>query len=147
EQFMHATGEIVIRGERHEVDCFAIRDRSWRQIRTEDPGGARRTPPIGWTPISYGEEFSLSVASIEAKDTDPRWLGLFDVPDDAPTHHAGWISRGGETLAIARVRRNVLEHHPRLHAAVRQELEIEDETGFVHRFSGEAISMAPMYSW
>lgn len=147
EQFMHATGELVLRDERHEIDCYAVRDRSWRQVRGEDPGGARRTPPLGWTPISYGEEFCLNVTSIEAKDTEPRWLGLFDLPDDAPTHHAGWISRHGETVGIQRVRRNVLEYHSTQHAAVRQELEVTDDTGRVHHFTGEAISLAPVYSW
>jgi hypothetical protein len=147
EQFMRVTGELVLHGERHEVDCLAVRDRSWLQVRGEDPGGVRRSPPIGWTPISFGEELSLNVTSIENKDTGPAWLGVYDVPDDAPTFYSGWIARGGETRAVVRVRRNVLEYHPVQYAAIRQELEIEDDQGHVHRFTGEAIAMAPMHSW
>jgi hypothetical protein len=147
EQFMQVTGELVLHGERHEVDCRAVRDRSWLQVRGEDPGGVRRSPPIGWTPISYGEELSLNVTSIENRDTGPAWLGVYDVPDDAPTFYSGWVARGGETRAVARVRRNVLAYHPTQFAALRQELEIEDEQGEVYRFTGEAIAMATMHSW
>ena len=147
EQFMHVTGGLTLRGERHEVDCLAVRDRSWLQVRREDPGGAKRTPPVGWTPISFGEELSLNVTSVENRDTKPAWLGLYDVPDGAPTHYSGWISRSGETRGVSRVRRNVLDHHPLQHAALRQELEVEDETGETYRFTGEAIAMSAMHSW
>jgi hypothetical protein len=147
EQFMQATGSLVLRGERHDVDCLAVRDRSWLQVRGENPGGAKKSPPIGWTPISFGEELSLNVTSIENRDTGPAWLGIYGIPDGAPTHYSGWISRSGQTRAVARVRRNVLEYHPSQHAALRQELEIEDERGETYRFRGEAVAMSAMHSW
>ena len=40
------------------------------------------------------------------------------------------------------MRRNVLERHPALHAATRQEIEAEDEQGRKYRFAGHAIAMA-----
>ncbi len=147
EQFMHATGELVLRGERHAVDCLAVRDRSWMQIRTEAPGGAKRTPPIGWTPISFGEDFSLNVTSVEHPDTDPAWMGLYELPEGAPLHYSGWLSHKGELRGITAVRRNVLEYHPTQFAAVRQELEVTDDAGEVHTFTGEAIAMSAMHSW
>ncbi|HYF24341.1 MAG TPA: tyrosine protein kinase [Baekduia sp.] len=147
EQFLQATGELVLRGERFEVDCLAVRDRSWNQVRVELPGGARPHPPIGWTPIAFGPELALNTAGFEAPDSDPAWRGLFDVPDDAPTHYESWISRDGEVQRITEVRREVLEYHPYLHAAVRQTLEVVDESGERLRFDGEAIAMAPMHSW
>jgi hypothetical protein len=45
------------------------------------------------------------------------------------------------------VRRNVLERHPELFAATRQEIEAEDERGAVHRFNGQAIAMAAIPAW
>lgn len=147
EQFMHATGELVLRGKRHAVDCRAVRDRSWLQIRGEDPGGVRRSPPIGWTPISFGEELSLNVTSFENPDTEPAWLGSVEVPEGAANFYSAWIARDGETRAVTRVRRDVLEYHPVQYAALRQELEIEDEAGDVYRFRGEALAMTPMFSW
>jgi hypothetical protein len=147
EQFMHVTGELVLRGERHAVDCLAVRDRSWLQVRGEDPGGVRRSPPIGWTPISFGAELSLNVTSFENPDTGPAWAGVVDVPDGTPNFYSAWIARDGETRAVARVRRDVLAYHPTQYAALRQELEVEDEQGEVYRFTGEALAMAPMHSW
>lgn len=147
EQFMHARGELVLRGERHEVDCLAVRDRSWLQVRTEPPGGAKRTPPIGWTPISFGPQLCLNVTSMGHPDTDPAWAGLYDLPAGAPTHYSGWISRGQQIRGIATVRRNVLEYHPTQFAALRQELEIVDETGEAYRFTGEAVAMSPVAAW
>lgn len=147
EQFMHCTGELVLRGERHEVDCLAVRDRSWNQIRGEDPGGARRTPPVGWTPISFGEDLSFNATSIEAPDTDPAWKGVCDVPDGAPTHLTAWVVRDGEPREVVEVRRNVLEYHPTQYAALRQEVEAVDEKGDRYRFFGEALSMSAVHSW
>ena len=53
EQFMRVTGELVLDGERHAVDCHAPRDRSWRQIRVEKRG-AVPVPPVGWSPMYFG---------------------------------------------------------------------------------------------
>jgi hypothetical protein len=147
EQFMRCTGEIVVDGERHAVDCFTPRDRSWRQVRTEQQGGAVPVPPIGWSPMCFGEDLIFNQISIEAPDTDPAWSGLYDVPADRPTHHYAWLYSDGDVRAITRVRRNVLEYHPEMHAALRQEIEAEDEDGRIYRFTGEAIAMAAIPAW
>ena len=146
EQFMHCTGELVVRGERFAVDCHAARDRSWRQIRTEDQG-AVKVPPVGWSPMYFGEDLSFNQISFEPLDTDPAWKGLYQVPADRPSHHYAWVRTDGEPRAIIRVRRRVLARHPALHAATRQEIEAEDETGRLYRFSGEAIAMAAIPAW
>jgi hypothetical protein len=146
EQFMHVTGELVVHGEPHEVDCHYPRDRSWNQVRVERRG-AVVTPPIGWSPMYFGEDLIFNQISFEALDTDPAWLGVYDVPADRPTHHFAWLYSDGEIKSITRIRRNVLERHPRLHAAVRQEIEATDEHGAVHRFSGAAIAMTAMPAW
>lgn len=147
EQFMRCTGELVLRGERFDVDCLAVRDRSWLQVRGETPGGVRRHPPLGWTPIAFGADLALNATSIEAADTDPEWAHVYDVPAGTPTHHAAWIVRDGEAREIVDVRRNVLEYHPTMFAATRQELEVTDEDGTTLRFTGEALSMSAMHSW
>ncbi|MGQ0631015.1 MAG: DUF7064 domain-containing protein [Sporichthyaceae bacterium] len=147
EQFMHASGRLVLRGQEYPVDCLAVRDRSWNQIRTEPPGGAKRTPPIGWTPISFGEDFALNVTSVEHPDTNPAWLGTCELAPGAPLHYSGWLSVKGELRAVASVRRDVTDYHPSQFAALKQRVEIVDDAGEVHRFTGEAIAMAPMHSW
>jgi hypothetical protein len=147
EQFMRCTGELVVNGERHAVDCYAPRDRSWRQVRVERQGGAVAMPPIGWSPMCFGEDLIFNQVSIESPDTEPAYTGIFDVPADRPTHHFAWLYSDGDVRAITRVRRNVLEYHPVLHAAVKQEVEAQDEEGRTYRFEGEAIAMSPVPAW
>jgi hypothetical protein len=148
EQFMHATGELVVNGERHEVDCHYPRDRSWNQVRVERRG-AVATPPIGWSPMYFGEDLIFNQISFEAPDTDPAWSGLYEIPDSAPTHHYAWVysAADGEAREIVNVRRNVLEYHPRNHMAIKQEIEARDERGRTYRFRGEAIASASLPAW
>jgi hypothetical protein len=143
---MRATGELTLHGERFAVDCPAVRDRSWRQVRTERRGSVP-VPPVGWSPMWFGEDLVFNQISYEAPDTDPAWLGVYEMPADRPTHHYAWVRADGETREVVRVRRDVTERHPVLHAAVRQEIEAEDEDGRVRRFKGEAIAMAPIPAW
>lgn len=145
EQIMHVTGELVLHGERHAVDCHAARDRSWRQVRVERRG-AVAVPPIGWTPMYFGPDLAFNQVGFEPLDTDPAWAGLYDV-GDRPSHHYGWVQRGSETRALTSVRRDVAEYHPRLHLPVRQVVEATDEAGEEYRFSGEAIACAAMPAW
>jgi hypothetical protein len=147
EQFMHCTGVLCLHDEKLDVDCYAVRDRSWNQVRTEDPGGAQKSPPIGWSPAYFGDDLAFNVTSFEAPDTSPAWSGLYDVPDGAPTSYYKWMVADGQALEIASVRRNVLAYHPVLGSAIVQELELVDETGAVHRFEGRALSVTPMHSW
>jgi hypothetical protein len=144
---MHVTGELRLRGERFDVDCLHVRDRSWNQVRTEDPGGARPHPPLGWTPICFGEDLALQTTSIEPPDSDPAWAGLYDLPEDAPLFFNSWVIRNGEPRALVEVRRTVHRYHPVLKAAIVQELEAVDGTGERYHFHGEALGMSPMHSW
>jgi hypothetical protein len=145
EQFMHMTGELVLDGTRHPVDCYAPRDRSWRQTRVERRG-AVASPPVGWSPMYFGPDLIFNQISFEPLDTNPAWAGLYDV-GDRPSHHFAWIQRGEETRSITRVRRNVLEYHPRIHLPMRQEITAQDECGEVYRFRGEAIACASLPAW
>jgi hypothetical protein len=146
EQFMHCQGELVLHGERFDVDCFAPRDRSWRQVRVEKHG-AVPSPPIGWSPMYFGDDLVFNQISVEAPDTDPTWAGIYEFPEGRPTHHYAWIVEDGETYDIVRVRRNVLEQQPVTYATLRQEIEAEDERGKIHRFTGEALATATMPAW
>jgi hypothetical protein len=147
EQFMRVEGEITLDGQTWTMDPYAVRDRSWSQVRTETRG-AVNVPPMAWTPACFDGEMMLNQIGIDAPDTDPAWKELYDVPADAPTHHWAWIAeRGGEARGITRVHRNVLEYHPRLHAATKQVMEVEDEAGRTYRFTGEAYAMAAVPGW
>jgi hypothetical protein len=146
EQFMHCTGQLELHGEHYDIDCYAVRDRSWRQVRKETQGGVP-VPPVGWSPMYFGPDLIFNQISFEAPDTDPPWLGVYEMPDGAPTHHFAWLHTNGETKRIIRVRRTVLERQPHTFASLRQQIEAEDEDGRMHRFAGEAIATATLPAW
>lgn len=146
EQMMHCTGEIVLHGERHAVDCFAGRDRSWRQVRVESIEGPG-LPPLAWSPVHFDEGLSFGQLSYEPLDTSPAWRGLYEVDPTARSHIYAWLYANGSPREVISVRRNVLEYHPTLPAAIRQQLTIEDATGASHHFEGEAIAMSPVPAW
>lgn len=57
EQFTHCTGTLKLNGKQYSIDCYPIRDRSWRQTRTEDEVAY---PPVGWLPMCFGENLSFN---------------------------------------------------------------------------------------
>ncbi len=145
EQFMHVVGTLSLDGVSYPVDCYAPRDRSWRQIRVERRG-AVPIPPVGWSPMYFGPDLIFNQISFEPLDTDPAWTGLYNV-GDRPSHHFAWIQRGDETRSIVWVRRNVLDYHPRIHMPIRQEITAQDDRGDTYRFLGEAIACASLPAW
>lgn len=147
EQFMHATGTLRLGDEEHAIDSHYPRDRSWGQVREERRGGPRPMPPVGWTPMYFGEDLIFNQISFEHPDSDPAWKGLFEFPEGAPTHHYAWVVEGGETKGITRVRREAQEYHPQLDVVIRQTVEAEAEDGTVYRFRGEAIAAANVPAW
>jgi hypothetical protein len=126
EQFMHCTGGLALKGETFTVDCHAARHRSWNEVRVEDRR-AVPTPPAAWTPMYFGDRLIFNQSCFA---------------DDRLTHRFAWILVDGELRQVTSVRREVLEYHPQLYAAVRQEIEAVEEDGRVHRFFGDAIAMA-----
>jgi hypothetical protein len=147
EQLMRCTGTLRVAGEEHAVDCHTFRDRSWAQVRREDPEGRRHVPPLGWTGVWFAGAYGLSAMSYEPADSDPAWLAVNEVPPGSPHHISGWAWRDGALHALTDVRRVVHERHPLLHAATRQELSATDSGGHEYRFTGTAIAMAPVHSW
>ncbi|WP_071023577.1 hypothetical protein [Mycobacterium talmoniae] len=53
----------------------------------------------------------------------------------------------GTVCRITEVRRRVIERHPVLGTASRQQLEIVDSSGARSRFEGRALAVSPMHSW
>jgi hypothetical protein len=147
EQIMRCTGELLIRGRRHAVDSFALRDRSLFQVREEPPEGSPAgMPPLGWSTVVFGDT-AFTQMGHESPEDDPVWAGMPGIdPERAQASH-GWVSRAGEVAELTSARRIVHERHPVLHAPLRQTLEAEDANGRSYRFEGEAVAMAPIFCW
>mgnify|MGYP002079135226 CR=1 FL=1 len=147
EQFMHVTGTLTLHGERYAIDSHYPRDRSWGQVREERRGGPRPMPPVGWSPMYFGEDLIFNQISVEHPDTDPAWADAFEFPAGAPTHHFAWVVENGVTKEIVRVHRQAHEYHPTLDVVTRQTVEAEAADGTVYRFTGEAIAAANVPAW
>ena len=150
EQMMRVTGELVLRGRSYEVDCFNPRDRSWSQIRTESRhrrAELQTLPPVGWTPMYFGEDLIFNSAGYVTPGTNPNWEGLYDVDPDKPSHYFAWMMVDGTDRPVERVIRTVHESHPVLHSAQRQEVEVTVEGGETFRFFGETTAMCNACAW
>ncbi len=143
EQFMHCSGSLTLAGQDYSIDCFAVRDRSWSQVRSE-----RRSELAAgvWSPMYFGPDLALNLHSYEHPDLDPAWAGSFDIPADKTLHY-GYVVRGDEIRKIVEARRNVLEYDPIQFVALHQELDIRDESGEEFHFAGQALSLCPIQSW
>ncbi|KEF51085.1 uncharacterized protein A1O9_12867 [Exophiala aquamarina CBS 119918] len=143
EQFMHCTGDLTLYGKTYKVDCYPARDRSWRQVRTEDEQNA---PPFGWTPMYFGPDLCFNYSGWEDPDKHPIWKGVYPVEEKSPFLFA-WLLVDGKLRHAKRVSREVTRYHPTLFSAMEQNIEVEDDQGAIWRFKGEAIAMAQLPSW
>lgn len=146
EQFMNCTGTVTLHGETYDVDCYPPRDRSWNQVRTEKHD-AVQMPPVAWTPVCFGEDFSFNQIGWEHPDTNPPFLPAYPIPADRPTHVYGWVHADGVTSHLASVRREVHERHPVSHLATHMTIETTDETGRDFRFEGRALALSSIPAW
>jgi hypothetical protein len=146
EQFMRCTGSLTLHGDTLDVDCFAARDRSWNQVRTEKHDAVQMAP-IAWTPICFGEDFSFNQIGWEHPETDPPFLAVYPVPADRPSHIYGWVHANGVTSLLESVRRTTHERHPVSHLSTRMTIEATDELGRDFRFEGTAIALAALPAW
>ena len=147
EQFMHCTGELTLHGRTYEIDCMPIRDRSWNQDRSEARRG-RIDLPVSWAPVWFDEDLYINTVGLEKADSNPAWAGLLDPPPaDYPGFNFAFVGRRNEVRAVTRVDRNVIEQHPTSHYPLKQEIEVEDETGETYQISGEALAHSPIVAW
>jgi len=119
DQTGHVTGTVVLDGERIDVDCYAMRDRSWGP-RTER--GYRR---VGYTWAASPETSLLT----------------FTAPGDGPeeTVHSGYVRRDGELAQIAGGTR-VVSRDPGTGWVTGIDLEVVDELGRTTSGHAEAVS-------
>ncbi|MET7773433.1 hypothetical protein [Nocardia sp. NPDC005366] len=118
DQTGHVTGFVVLDGERIDVDCFAMRDRSWG-TRTER--GYRR---VGYTWLA---------------DADLSLLTYAAPADDSDNIHSGYIRRQGDPIAITSGYRSV-DRDPEHGWISALELTVVDEHGAQFTATGRVQS-------
>jgi hypothetical protein len=133
DQAGHVTGEMVLHGERVEIDCYTVRDRSWGPR----PAGRPRKRKLADADVHSGTGgigYSFGVAS-------PRdaWL-VYSVPradDDMVV--CGFLLRDGEYAHVLAGERRV-EVDPKTGWVVHLEITATDDAGRELAVTGDAVS-------
>lgn len=142
EQPMRVRGEITLRGARHAVDCFNIRDRSWGKPRPEDH---MPLPPVSWMTGVFGEDFAFNCNVLDQFEENPELKGRFELPREK-TFNGGWVRREGAVQRIVSARKKIeREAGSRLPLIV--ELEFTDESGRVTALRGQLRAACPWQVW
>lgn len=142
EQPMRVRGEITLRGARHVVDCFNVRDRSWGKARPEDN---MPLSPVSWMTGVFGEDFAFNCNVLDQVEENPELKGRFELPREK-TVNGGWVRRDGVLSRIVSARKKVeREAGTRLPRAV--DLEFIDELGRATSIRGVLQAACPWQVW
>lgn len=141
EQVMHATGTLVLRGERHTVNCYPVRDRSWGEQR---PEAHAPVPPYTWVTGAFGTDFAFCVGSHDDPARNPDWIGKFDAPGGI--FKDGWVVVHGEQRRIVRASKITHREFP-LCRPLSHEYEFEDSAGEVYRLNGKVTAQSNWSGW
>ena len=104
EQPMHVTGDLVIRGEHHLVDCFAFRDRSWGKPRQETH---QPFPPYSWIAATFSPDFIVNCGVFDQAENNAELNGQFVMPKDR-TLAGGWLYRHSQLSRIVKADKRVI---------------------------------------
>jgi hypothetical protein len=142
EQPMKVHGELFLRGTRHEVDCFTIRDRSWGKPRQEDN---RRLPPLTTLQGVFSKDFSFSSLLFDDVSQD-RGFESFALPRDKLIPSGSWIYRDGKLGAIVKAQRIVQRNRNSFHTE-RMVLEVTDNLARTIIVTATTITTWPSYGF
>lgn len=118
DQTGRVTGTVLLDGEAIEVDCYAMRDRSW----------GRRN-----------ERGALRIGYCWGADADASFLTYSLPSDETDDVHGGYLRRGTESGYVVSGRR-VVERDPEHGWVTQLEVEGTDEQGRTFRAEGESVS-------
>ncbi|WP_280231726.1 DUF7065 domain-containing protein [Nocardia cyriacigeorgica] len=118
DQSGHVTGSLVLDGEQIDVDCYAMRDRSW------GPRRERGTPRIGYTWLA---------------DADSTLMTFSSPTETSDDVHAGYLRRDARTARVGRGHRTTRRdpHNAWIDGI---DLAVVDETGREFTATGKALS-------
>lgn len=122
DQAGHVTGQVRLDGETLDVDCFAVRDRSW------GPRPERGFRRVGYTWAASEQLTVLTYTSLGDRK-----------PDEAEEIHSGYVRRDGLLSRIVGGRRSV-RRDPAHGWLTGIDFEVRDEQGRTTTGTAEAIS-------
>lgn len=141
EQLMHVKGSLRLRGTDHIVDCYAVRDRSWGELRPESNAPV---PPYTWVTGAFGPDFAFNVGSHDDPGRTPDWECVIHAPERI--FNDGWVLKDGEQRRIVKSSK-ITRRQGERHAPVTHEYEFEDDKGDSYRISGTLVAQMEWGGW
>lgn len=141
EQVMHVTGDLLLRGQPHKVDCLAVRDRSWAEPRPENHNPA---PPYTWVTGTFGEDFAFNVGSHDDPDRDPDWKGVMAPP--SRIFNDGWVVVKGEQRRVVKASKLTTRGGDR-QSPIAHVYQFEDDQGDRYSINGRLIAQTDWGGW
>lgn len=130
-QAMRTRGELVLDGERIEIDDYFTRERRWSAVRLEDDGP---TAPLAWVGAVFGPDLALHFSARDGECLEREKLSWGYVWRDGETRplEAAWMrtSRGNDGAAPKGV-----------------EVRLLDTGGETYEIAGETRARAPLNVW
>jgi hypothetical protein len=142
DQPVKVRGELVLRGVRHQVDCYSIRNRSWGKPRHEDN---RKLPPLTSLQGVFGEDFSFSSLLFDDLGGEAGFE-QFALPPDRLIPSASWIYRDGQLGVIVQAKRKLRRNPDSFHTE-HMELELTDSLGRELAVSARTLTTWPSHGF
>lgn len=140
DQAMRVTGSLVLGGRSLAVDCVQVRDRSWNNLRVEDP---LPVPPYDWLTLATADGLAINLSLFD----DLRVLGPVNgIGVPAQVLQDGWVQRDGQALRVVEVSKRS-ERDPHTLAPTRHLLRAVDEAGGVWELDGEVVAGSNWNGW
>jgi hypothetical protein len=140
DQNMHVRGELVLRGHRHQVDCHQVRDRSWSNLRPEDP---MPVAPYDWLTLTRGADFAMNISMFDDLAMLGNPGGALMVPPKLLQD--GWVYRDGESRRIVSAEKRTTRT-PGL-MPLRHEVNAVDDRGQRYELVGESVGGCNWNGW
>lgn len=142
EQPMRVRGELVLRGEHFDVDCYTVRDRSWGKPRPEDN---LPMPPYSWMSGVFSPHLAFNCGMFDQPEGNPEIKGRFELPPEKILS-GGWLFKDGQMSRIARAHKRV-ERDMRLRIPKSVEVELTDDLGRTASIRGTLVASCPWTPW
>jgi hypothetical protein len=138
-QTMKVTGDLVMHGERHDIDSYFTRDRSWNQTRPEAP---HAIPPLSWGAATFGDDLSFHFVGWDHHELNPEWAADYPAESMPDTLRWGWVWRDGQLRALRSMRKITRRGSDGI-SPIGAEIEVTDSTGETYRMIGRTTALLP----
>ena len=144
EQPLHITGDLVLNGESLKVDCYSMRDRSYRGVRSE---AMTLHPPLSYAScISDDGSIVFNFSCSDDPESGPPWAEHYNFSNEE-LFMQGWIYRDNQMSKIRRIRKVGEYDEADFLREFAWQCEMEDEHGRVHKITAQRRAAVPMCPW